>query len=489
MQLTINTTIFALVKEFPFLIDELANHNSAFEKLKNPLLRQSMGRVASLSKAAELGKENVLDLMLFIAGRIINKTGLQVEIIPPEENKDVKSRDDRRENLKQIIRQLHEGVDPQILRQKFEETVGDITAQEIGSLEQELVKEGLPETEIKRLCDLHVQVFEACLDNKNKPETESGHPVHTMIAENQAAAELISALRQELHRMGADPAETIWSFSVNHLLSLTGELAAGIHVHYLRKENQLFPLLETHGLEAPSKVMWEVHDDIRAKAKSCQTLLKQVDRQNAVTDLEEYLQATEDMIYKEEHILLPMALEELTEQDWARVRQGEEEIGYGFGILPGTKWQPEIVSDSQNTTSENMVNLRTGKLDSEVLNTILCNLPVDISFVDGDDNVAYYSDTTDRIFPRSAAVIGRNVKNCHPPKSLHMVTEILDKFKRGEQDRAEFWLELGKKFIHIEYRALRDSNGKYLGCLEVGQDGTHLRALTGQRRLLEWQSN
>ncbi len=134
-----------------------------------------------------------------------------------------------------------------------------------------------------------------------------------------------------------------------------------------------------------------------------------------------------------------------------------------------------------------LVDLSTGQLPLEVVDAILCNLPVDVSFVGPDDRVAYYSDSAHRIFPRSAAVIGREVKNCHPPKSVHMVTEILEAFKRGERDKAEFWLELGGKFIHIEYLALRNKQGAYLGCLEVGQDATHLRALTGQRRLLEWE--
>ncbi len=492
MQLTINTTILDLVQEYPFLIEELANRNSVFAKLRNPLLRQTMGRVASLARVASLGKENLLELMLFIAGRIMDKTGTQVEITPPEVNEQkngpVKSNQERRETLKQLIRQLHDGADPQTLREQFEQTVGDITPQEIGMLEQELAQAGLPETEIKRLCDLHVQIFEGCLSSQSEVKTPSGHPVHTYVSENQTAMALLKDLRWELDRMGEEPGETIWAFTVNHLITLTNELAAGLHIHYLRKENQLFPLLEQHGLEAPSKVMWEVHDDIRAKAKSCQDLLKQPDRQIARTTLQEYLKTVEDMIFKEEKILFPMALEELTEQDWARVRRGEEEIGYGFTVVPGGEWQPAHLAESQLVEpGTHFIDLDTGKLAPEVLNAILCNLPIDISFVDADDNVAYYSDSTHRIFPRSAAVIGRNVKNCHPPKSLHMVTEILEKFKRGEQNRAEFWLELKGQFIHIEYQAIRDRDGKYLGCLEVGQDGTHLRSLTGQRRLLEWE--
>jgi len=196
--------------------------------------------------------------------------------------------------------------------------------------------------------------------------------------------------------------------------------------------------------------------------------------------------AVQDMIIKEEQILLPMALEIFTEEDWQRVRHGEDEIGYCFGVEPGADWLPADAPPVGAANGSGLIDLATGRLPQQVLNAILCNLPVDISFVDADDRVAYYSDSAHRIFPRSAAVIGRNVKNCHPPKSLDMVTEILEKFKRGEQDKAEFWLELGGSFVHIQYLALRDEKGNYLGCLEVGQDATHVRSLTGQRRLLAW---
>lgn len=130
----------------------------------------------------------------------------------------------------------------------------------------------------------------------------------------------------------------------------------------------------------------------------------------------------------------------------------------------------------------------TGDIDMEQLNLILCNLPVDVSFVDEADTVRFYSEGPDRIFPRSPAVIGRKVQFCHPPKSLNVVQDILDSFRAGRQSVAEFWLQLGPRFIHIRYFALRDKAGTYRGCLEVSQDVTGIRALQGERRLLEWKS-
>ena len=245
-------------------------------------------------------------------------------------------------------------------------------------------------------------------------------------------------------------------------------------------------MLERHGIEAPPKVMWEVHDEIRLKYHNAVKTLQTGPRSEAVHTLRELIRLVDDMIIKEEQILFPMALETLTEEDWARARNGDDEIGYAFGVVPGNQWQPVDISTDGVYTKPGLLDLATGRLPLELVNLMLCNLPVDMSFVDSEDKVAFYSDSGHRIFPRSPEVIGRDVKNCHPSKSVKIVSEILESFKSGEQQKAEFWLELGGKFIHIQYLALHSKNGTYLGCLEVGQDATHVRSLKGERRLLEW---
>ena len=184
MLLTKDTSIYTLTKEYPFLIDSLANHNKSFEKLKNPLLRQTVGRVASVEKAAGMGDESVLSLLLFIAGEIMTTTGESVEIAPPDakgvQGNDTKaSQDQRLAALKEIIKDLHDGVEFSQLQDKFNKTVGDITPQEIAALEQTLVNEGLPETEIKRMCHLHAALFQNALEGQQMPQVPPGHPVHT----------------------------------------------------------------------------------------------------------------------------------------------------------------------------------------------------------------------------------------------------------------------------------------------------------------------
>lgn len=491
MVLSKDTTIFALTEKYPFLINALAEHNKLFEKLKNPLLRQTMGRVASIEKAASLGDENVLKLLLFIAGEIMAATGEAVEISPPAVAKPSApsgglSREQRLEQLKEIIKALHDGADFERLQEKFNATVGDIAPEEIAVLEQTLVNEGLPETEIKRMCHLHAAMFQNALEKNDLPQVQPGHPVHTYLQENACAKALIADIRQEASKAATDAGEAVWPFTVDRLAFLLQELA-GIQIHYVRKENQLFPLMEKHGFSAPGKVMWEVHDDIRAGFRRVKALLAEKKRTESLGAVLDLTNEIEEMTRKEELILFPICLKLLTEEDWSRCRLGDDELGYAFNVAPGAEWSATDVREAPKINAGNAIPLATGQLMPETINAILRNLPVDLSFVGPDDKVAYYSDSAHRVFPRSIAVIGREVKNCHPPKSVHIVTEILEAFKKGDRNKAEFWLELGGRFIHIQYLALHNDQGEYLGCLEVGQDATHLRSLAGQRRLLEWE--
>jgi DUF438 domain-containing protein len=211
------------------------------------------------------------------------------------------------------------------------------------------------------------------------------------------------------------------------------------------------------------------------------------------------------MIFMEEKILFPTSLKKLSERQWAEIRRGEAEIGYAW-IQPGNLWDPSIViagsvakelgkpPGSRTVTTEAALSgespaeipLDVGELSAQQVNLMLRNLPIDMTYVDENDRVRYYSQGRERIFPRSPAVIGRAVQNCHPPNSVHVVEKILESFRRKEKDTAEFWLTLNGRFIHIRYFALYDQEGAYRGVVEVSQDVTGIRALKGQKRLLDW---
>jgi DUF438 domain-containing protein len=273
------------------------------------------------------------------------------------------------------------------------------------------------------------------------------------------------------------------------------ERLSEIDTHYTRKENQLFPMLEDHHFTGPSQVMWSLHDDIRAQLKQAREAFASRDPVQTVSSLKEVIQTIRDMIYKEEHILYPASLDMLTQKEWIRVKEGEADIGFAW-VVPDKGWPEEIIEETPKVSAEpakvlkdvaGALGLDTGRMTLEQINLMLTHLPVDLTFVDEDDRVAYYSEGPERIFPRSPAVIGREVRNCHPPKSVHLVNKILDAFKSGSRDTAEFWIELGGRFIYIRYFAVRDARGYYRGTLEVSQDLTKIRKLEGQQRLLDWE--
>ena len=392
--------------------------------------------------------------------------------------------DNKIEILKGIIRDLHRGVDVETLQQRFARLAGQVSAGEIGEMEQQLIDEGLPAEEIHKLCDLHVKVFEQSLGPAPVPRQVPGHPLQTLAAENKAVAGIIGQTRETLDRLrGAKGPDRLAAVRAQ-LGELVEELGQ-IERHYLKKENQLFPRLEAKGISGPSKVMWAVHDDIRAHVKDLRRALDLGDVDLIVRAGRWVLQEIADMVAKEEKVLFPLALETLDESDWAAVKNGEEEIGYAW-IAPPPAWPPAAEAAKAPTAANEAIGLDRGVLSREQIDLLLTRLPVDITFVDENDVVVYYSASPDRIFPRTPGIIGRKVQNCHPPKSLDVVERILRAFRSGEKDEASFWIDMHGRFVSIRYFAMRDAAGAYRGALEVTQDATAIRALLGERRLLDW---
>jgi uncharacterized protein len=438
-----------------------------------------------------MGDIPVERLIRAVAGEIARMTGgsVDVETGPePAAPAAFTDRESRKEVLKDIIRDLHHGGDVETLRKRFADLVAGVSGAEIASMEQELMAEGLPEDEVKKLCDVHVQVFKEALDVNPEPASVPGHPLHTLAAENRALEKLVAEVRAILSRLPAAAGAADWGGERKKLVPLLDSLAQ-LEKHYLKKENQLFPALEAKGVSGPSKVMWAVHDDIRAHLKDFRRAVEADDKALAARAGAFVMAEITDMIYKEEKIFFPMCLETLDDRDWARVKKGEEEVGYAW-VEPGREWPPEAPAGGNGEGAaprpdQSLVELDTGALPPEIINLILRRLPVDISFVDDEDRVRYYSANPDRVFPRSPGIIGRTVQNCHPPKSIGVVNRILAEFKAGTRDEAEFWIESRGRFIHIRYFALRDAVGRYRGCLEVSQDATGVRSLRDEKRLLD----
>jgi hypothetical protein len=389
--------------------------------------------------------------------------------------------------LKDIIQELHRGADPDAVRGTLRTIVRETSSSEIAAMEQELIAGGMPVEEVQSMCDLHSQVLREILVEPVRLPPLPGHPLDTFERENQAIAEVVGELRGLARDGGpAPPDMAAWRAAFGRL--------ADIEKHYQRKENLLFSCLERHGISGPSKVMWGKDDEVRALLAALGETLAvdaiSADEAALVVDtvLEPCLAAIEEMIAKERRILLPMSRDTLTDDEWAEIWQ--ESPRFGFCLVdPREGYRPPPVTAPAKAAElprDQAVVFPTGALTFEQLRGILGALPVDITFVDADDRVRYFSEGADRVFDRSKAILGREVRHCHPPKSVHVVEEIVDSFRSGRQDVAEFWIQLKGRFVHIRYFAVRDADGVYLGTLEVTQDLTRLRELDGERRLLEW---
>lgn len=388
---------------------------------------------------------------------------------------------EKKELLKEIIKQLHTGIPINELKNRFKPLLSHVTSTEIVELEEELIKEGLSREEIKKLCDLHIELFNESLEQE-KITAEAGHPINILIEEHKIflnmARELNNVISCYLNNKEEKHLEKTKDLIMN--LKKTEN-------HYIREENILFPYLEKHGITEPPKVMWSEHDNIRALKKEIYENYEKASYESLKNVSFRLLELLATHFYKENNILFPASIKVITDKEWIEIRKEFDEIGYSF-ILPHpfsiskeTLYEEGIIDLGET----NFVNFETGKLFFDEIEAIFNTLPVDITFVDSNDKVCYFSQTKDRIFVRTPAIIGRKVQQCHPEKSVHLVNRILTDFKEGKRDKAKFWINLNGRFILIQYFAVRNKKGSYLGCLEVTQDITELKKLEGEKRLLD----
>lgn len=399
----------------------------------------------------------------------------------------------RKEKLKEILLQIHHGGSTEAVQNELLLSLSQIPYGEVVEVEQELIAEGLPESEIMDLCDSHSAVLEGRVDLSALKPVAEGHPVDVFRKENEEIRNLTKSILALISQIRREPSESI----TDKLIKLRGlfNTLYDVDKHYQRKEYLLFPYLEKKGITGPPKVMWGKHDEIRELIKGSIEVLQTTEmtkeefRAVAELVLELAAEGAKEMITKEEEILFPMSLDELTEADWYEISKQSLEIGFCL-YDPLVTWKPEwaeeqSINESQKSGSH--IQLPSGSFSAEEIMTILNTLPVDITFVDKDDKVKYFSQSAERIFQRNRAILNRDVRHCHPPASAHIVDKIIDDFKSGRQNSAPFWINMGGKMIHIEYFALRNDKGEYLGTLEVSHNITPYRELEGEQRILSYK--
>ncbi len=397
----------------------------------------------------------------------------------------------RKALLKHMILQLHKGEAPELVRKRLVELLKNIPYNDVVEVEQELISEGLSEEEVMQFCDLHSMVLEGHIDQSGAKPVPPGHPVDTFKKENRELEKVVNAIEQLLGQIPNLKEGQVKDLFLK-LHSCFNELM-DVDKHYKRKEYLLFPFLEKYEITGPPKVMWGKHDEIRNKLKAALEVVSKpgfvsIEEAKTLAEMVLYpaVSAIPDMIIKEDEILLPMCMDKLTNDDWYAVYQQTMEFGYCL-YDPHDEWKPEGISISEVTyNTKNNIQLTTGSFSINEMEALFKTLPIDITFVDKDDKVKFFSLGADRIFTRNRAILGRDVRMCHPPSSVHVVDEILNDFKSGKENSAAFWITMQGRFIYIEYFALRSKESEYLGTIEFTQDLTHLRKLEGEQRLVSY---
>ncbi|NJE30957.1 DUF438 domain-containing protein [Thermococcus sp. 18S1] len=439
------------------------------------------------------------------------------------------NREYKKEQLKKLLLRIHEGEDVNKLKDEFRQVLSGISPLEIPIIEQELVKEGISAKDIAKMCDLHVELFREAvagteeLEEKDLPD---GHPLKTLYLENKEIMKDAEMLNLYARTLATTKDERMREEILGVLEEIVGNLRKIGFTHYNREEMLTFPYIERRGLTAIATVLWTKHDEIRFMIKRLAELLRKRDEMPWEEFVERFKEkageasfALSDMVFRENNIYYPTLRALLSDGEWKAIRMQEDEIGYykvnppawdpGEDVKPLHPWEinPELSVeqllglpkevqqalkgrplefDKSQLMREGDIDLGTGFISLEELKAIFEALPVDVTFIDKDDRVRFFS-PGERIFTRTPSVLGRPVQLCHPPKSVHIVNKILKAFKEGRKKEATFWLRLGPKYVYIKYVPLFDKEGNYLGTLEMTMDIEPYKRIEGEKRLLDWR--
>lgn len=387
--------------------------------------------------------------------------------------------------LVDIIRKLCTDQDAEALIKVFKDKVKSLEQNEVDNAFTIIDKEGHDFQNNDQVIELYHSVIQEKLSATTLKQFPLGHPVRVYLEENIYLRSLFSQL--ELINLKTD---------VETFKQLFKKIER-VEFHYARKENQLFPKLEKHGWDSPSKNMWAFHDENRLLIKELRLALKDNDFDKVISYFPKLFEELNRLMQVEEQRLLPNAMQMLDEKEWMDMREGDEEIGWMLEEAP-VAWpekiqEPEYEHPSQikkpsklSFSTDNMFHYDEGYMTPEQVNLLFKVLPLDITYVDENDKVVFYNRGEDRLFPRSKNVIGREVRYCHPPKSVDTVLKILEEFKKGTKNVADFRIHVKGRFILIRYFAVRDNDGTYRGVMEMSQDITDIQTMEGEQRLLDW---
>ncbi len=343
-----------------------------------------------------------------------------------------------------------------------------------------LVQEDIPVDKLKMLANKVLNIFHIPIENYLRIEPPAGSFLDILEQNNRQMVQVLDQIRPVFKTFAKDNQDkTLRAELLRHFRKLEVFVK-----HYTIKENVLFPVIEKTWPDYRClQIMWSIHDDIR---KNLKTVIQQLE--SGPVEARQFNRCVGDIYFnmlaikfREEHILFPAILSTISEEELQSMNRLGLEIGYPYiQPLQTTAGKEEV------SASDGFINLGTGVLSVEQISLIFNHLPVDITYVDENNKVQYFSTPPKRIFPRTTAIIGREVKNCHPPESVHVVEKIVESFRSGEKDQASFWIKMKGEFILIRYFAVRDQAGQYKGVIEVSQEISDIQSLKGEKRLLDW---
>lgn len=489
-KIDLNKTVYELTAQYPELIDIMAE--LGFSEITKKAMLNSVGKITTIPKGAKMKKIPMKDVITALKANGFEPEGEMPAIKVPEPSSETaaeEASDAPTEQLKAYLRRLGDGEDLESVRADFVRDFSEVDASEIMRAEQEMMKEGTPLAQVQRLCDIHSALFhgatrEEQIANAEKAVEESlkqkeikeqlakrdsypekdysdknaraaameavvGHPLYTLTKENRALAELINEYRTSRS---------------DSLISKIRELS----IHYAKKGDLLYPVLKVrYGVSGPSDVMWTVDDEIRDEINALSKESQHTEDWNSRMDA--VLKRAEEMIYKEQNILFPICAVNFSEEEWYGIYRDSKDYAECLGTAKEIWDAAEAAAKPAETSVSNEVVMPGGHLTMEQLRALLNTIPMEISFVDAD-NINRFFNEGPKVFKRPAMALDREVFSCHPPKIEPMVRQIIDDFRSGRKDAVPVWMEKGGRTMLVKYMAVRDTEGKYLGTVELVQD-------------------
>ncbi len=379
------------------------------------------------------------------------------------------------ERLIKYCQGIYHKEDGGMLYKTYLEDIKSITPEELIIIENEQLKMGMSPKQMLTFVDKLMNVF---YESLSLYQSEANVPdfLKIMIQENNALENILDNFKEVMKDMNLMTSDKTRDF-VNELKGYNNhmEKVENILFSYLEKEEEHF-----NGL----KIMWSLHDEIRVLIKEVSSSLDLKEPKELIVEIGRLYFLMYGTIQKQNLVLFPVSMDRLNMNQFDAMYH--ESFDYGFSYIE-TPMKTEKIRTMEMDQLSKIIQTDTGHLEIETLISILNILPIDFTFVNDKDEVAYFNDSKERIFPRSSSIIGRNVRNCHPPESVHVVEDILKAFKTGERDKAEFWIQMRGMMIYIYYLPIKDSEGNYKGTLEISQEISGLRALEGEQRLLDWK--